>query len=136
MKKIALVLVAGMLVAGVFSISAVVADNTGKEESVQKEVVKKRNIWSELNLTADQKAKHKEILKTRKEKIDALKEATSLDPKEKRAKLQEIQQGTESEIEGMLTPAQREEYKKYKEEQVKAREEASKKKKLETSKEK
>jgi len=136
MKKVLLVLIAGMLIAGVFSVSAVVADNTNKKQNVQKESVKKQNIWSQLNLTAEQKAKHKEILKTRKEKIDALKEEGSLDPKEKRAKLQEIQKTTNSEIEGMLTPAQREEYKKYKEEEVKAREEARKKKKAKTSQEK
>ena len=72
-------------------------------------------MYSQLNLTDDQKAKIKEILESRRSQLSALKEDTSLNPEQKREKMKTIMETTDEQINQVLTPEQQQKYKEMKE---------------------
>jgi periplasmic protein CpxP/Spy len=75
----------------------------------------------ELNLTEDQKAKLKPILADEAKQMHALKEDTTLTPEQKREKMKEIHQKTESQVNETLTPEQQKKYADLKAQQQKMR---------------
>jgi periplasmic protein CpxP/Spy len=64
----------------------------------------------ELNLTDDQKAKLKPVLAEEGKKMQSVKEDTTLSQDQKRDKMKEIHQNTDSQINDVLTPDQQKKY--------------------------
>lgn len=62
-----------------------------------------------LNLTQDQKNQIKTIRDNEKSQIDSVRHDSSLTPEQKQNKIRGIRQGTDKQINGVLTPHQREE---------------------------
>lgn len=73
----------------------------------------------ELNLTDDQKAKIKPVLEDEMSKMKSVRDDTSLSQDQKRDKMKDIRENTDSQITGVLTPDQQKKY-----EDMKAREKA------------
>ncbi|MCX7705462.1 MAG: hypothetical protein N2115_04305 [bacterium] len=63
--------------------------------------------YSRLNLTEEQKAKIKEIQKSRREQLSALKQDTTLTAEQRREKARAIFESTQKQIDEILTPEQR-----------------------------
>jgi periplasmic protein CpxP/Spy len=71
----------------------------------------------ELNLTDDQKAKLKPILADEGKQMQSVKEDTTLSQDQKRDKMKEIRQKTDSQVNDILTPDQQKKYADLKAEQ-------------------
>lgn len=69
-------------------------------------------IAKELNLTDAQKAKVKTVMEGQRAKMKALREDTSLTPKDRRAKARKIRETTHDKFMKILTPEQREKWHK------------------------
>ncbi len=65
-----------------------------------------RSVWSQLNLTADQKAQIKTILDDQKVRVQEVKSNTSLSPADAKAQIKAIHVDTEARINAVLTPDQ------------------------------
>ena len=63
-----------------------------------------------LGLSNDQTSKLTAILQDRQQQLSAVRSDTSLAPQDRRAKLRSIQQGTDTQINTLLTPAQQTQY--------------------------
>jgi Spy/CpxP family protein refolding chaperone len=63
-----------------------------------------------LNLTPDQKSKLDPIFQSSRQQFQAVRNDTSLTPEQKQAKIREIQQGTHSQIQSILTPEQQQQW--------------------------
>jgi len=63
-----------------------------------------------LGLSDDQTSKLTTILQNRQQKAAAIRSDSSLAPQDRRAKLRSIQQGTDAQINGVLTPDQQKQY--------------------------
>lgn len=64
-------------------------------------------LSKELNLTDDQKAKLQPILEQKDKEMQAVRSDSSQSPDQKRAKMKQIHQSYESQIQAVLTPEQR-----------------------------
>jgi periplasmic protein CpxP/Spy len=73
-----------------------------------------------LGLSDDQSAKITTILQNRQQQLAAARGDSSLSPQDRRAKVRSIQQDTDTQINGVLTPAQQTQYANIKQ-QMKAR---------------
>ena len=69
-------------------------------------------IATDLDLTADQKAKVKAVLDEQQTKRQALQEDTSLTPEDKRAKNKELREATQAKLKEILTADQWEQWQK------------------------
>jgi Spy/CpxP family protein refolding chaperone len=65
-----------------------------------------KDMADELNLTADQRAKAKDIRQNYKTRFEALKNDTTLSQDQKKAKLQELMKAQQEEMKTILTPEQ------------------------------
>ncbi|MGB9642894.1 MAG: Spy/CpxP family protein refolding chaperone [Candidatus Ratteibacteria bacterium] len=64
-------------------------------------------LYSQLNLTEEQKAKIQEIQKSRRDQLSALKEDTTLSHEQKREKMRTIMESTQKQMDEILTPEQK-----------------------------
>jgi Spy/CpxP family protein refolding chaperone len=69
---------------------------------------------SRLNLTPDQKSKLDPIFQASRQQFEAVRNDTSLTPEQKQAKIREIQQGTQSQVNSILTPEQQQQWRQMK----------------------
>lgn len=67
-------------------------------------------LFKELNLTDDQKEKIKPIMKDRRDKMQALKEDSSITQDQKKEKAKEIMHSTNEQIKAILTPDQQKKF--------------------------
>ncbi len=65
-----------------------------------------RRLSKKLNLTPDQTAKLEPILATRDQQMQALRQNAQLSPQDRHQQMQTIQQQTEQQLGGVLTPDQ------------------------------
>ncbi len=70
----------------------------------------RREAWKDLNLTADQKAQMKTIHQNARQQMQALKADTSLSKEQKKAKMKDIREDSDSKINAMLTPDQQQKF--------------------------
>jgi Spy/CpxP family protein refolding chaperone len=63
-----------------------------------------------LNLTSDQKSKLEPIFQSSRQQLQAVRNDSSLTPEQKQAKISEIRQNTQSQINGILTPEQQQQW--------------------------
>lgn len=63
-----------------------------------------------LNLTPDQKSKLDPIFQSSRQQVQAVRNDSSLTPEQKQAKISEIRQNTQSQINGILTPEQQQQW--------------------------
>jgi Spy/CpxP family protein refolding chaperone len=68
---------------------------------------KKGQMMNDLNLTADQKAKMKEIQQSGKEQRDAIRNDASLTQEQKMAKMKDLRKSQSEKVNSILTPDQR-----------------------------
>ncbi|MCM8759923.1 MAG: hypothetical protein NC906_09170 [Candidatus Omnitrophica bacterium] len=122
MKKILMVGVF-LLVAGGLILAA--------EQQIEKNKIEKRGaeqglrrgpgemglgLYERLNLTEEQKAKIREIQKSRREQLSALQQDTTLSQEQKREKMRQIMESTQKQMDEVLTPEQRQQMEKLREE--------------------
>jgi Spy/CpxP family protein refolding chaperone len=69
---------------------------------------------SRLNLTPDQKAKLDPIFQSTRQQVEAVRNDPSLTPEQKQAKMREIHQGTQSQVNSILTPEQQQQWQQMK----------------------
>lgn len=67
---------------------------------------RKGQMMNDLNLTADQKAKMKEIQQSTKEQRDAIRNDASLTPEQKMAKMKDLRKSQSEKVNSILTPDQ------------------------------
>ena len=82
--------------------------------------------FDDLNLSADQKARLQSIREDHKKQLDELKNNSSFSAEQKQARRKELYQQFRSQMESVLTPAQKEQMKKNKSEWKEKRKEAKK----------
>ena len=82
--------------------------------------------FDDLNLSADQKARLQSIREDHKKQLDELKNNSSFSADQKQARRKELHQQFRSQMESVLTPAQKEQMKKNKSEWKEKRKEAKK----------
>jgi periplasmic protein CpxP/Spy len=81
----------------------------------------KRAMMKELNLTADQKAKLKEMKEANKAKKEAILSDSKLTEEQKKEQLKEMHKGDGKNMQGVLTDVQKTKFKQLKEERKRAR---------------
>jgi len=114
MKRL-IIIIAAMILAGTFMVRA--ADqpagkgpwNKGKHGGEMKKGSGGMGLglYSQLNLTEEQKAKIQEIQKSRRDQLSALKEDTTLTPEQKREKMRTIMESCQKQMDEILTPEQK-----------------------------
>jgi periplasmic protein CpxP/Spy len=81
------------------------------------------HLSKQLQLSSDQQAKIGPILQQRAQQVQALRADNSLAPADRRAKMMSLAQATDSQIDAILTPAQRDQLKAIREKQQERMEE-------------
>jgi periplasmic protein CpxP/Spy len=69
-----------------------------------------QRLTKRLGLSDDQSSKIATILQNRQQQMEALRGDNSLSPQDRRAKMRSIQQDSDTQINGVLTPAQQTQY--------------------------
>ena len=67
-------------------------------------------LSSKLNLSADQQAQLKPVMDSTRQQMDAIRNDASLSKEQKREKAQETRKSTDSQIEAILTPEQKQQF--------------------------
>jgi len=114
MKKLFLVVAGLVLVGTCMALAADQAAGKGATDRGRPGQEMKRGpgemglgLYSQLNLTEEQKSKIQEIQKIRREQFAALKEDATLTQEQKREKMKTIMESTQKQMDEVLTPEQK-----------------------------
>lgn len=105
------------------------AQDTPKPETkpeAKRPVLARARIESELNLTPEQKTKWQAATKEQAEKAKALRDDTSLTPRQRREKIKALREEMQAKLKEILTPEQQEKLKTLREERATKRAEKPK----------
>ncbi|HSV11408.1 MAG TPA: hypothetical protein VLI68_11590 [Hanamia sp.] len=107
MKKLFLIAIAGLLFAATGN--AQVKRNSSQSQTVQSDSThhfRKGSMMNNLNLTADQKAKMKELRENGKQQREAISNDASLTQDQKKEKMKELHKTQSDKMNSILTPEQ------------------------------